>query len=192
MDNFEIRLSGTGGQGLQLSADILSEALVHEGAKIARSQSYEPTSRGGLSRSDLVVGADGVDYPLATALDFLLILDASAAHASDTLIKPDATVLVDAQRMPEPPGGPFTLLSLPLCETARALGNLRVANMVALGVFAGLGGICALESLQETIRSNSPPRFHDLNFEALKAGYALVAPAEGGSIDQPGVQLNPR
>ena len=106
MAQLEIRLSGAGGQGLQLSAGILAEALVLEGRTVAQSQSYEPTSRGGLSRSDLVVGDEAPDYPLATALDLLLILDNCAAEASTDLLKPDAVVLADTTRVPEPPRVP--------------------------------------------------------------------------------------
>ena len=54
----EIRLSGTGGQGLQLAMRVLAEALLHEAHHVAYSQSYEPTSRGGVSRADLVLGID--------------------------------------------------------------------------------------------------------------------------------------
>ena len=64
MDNFEIRFGGTGGQGLQLSAKLLADALSEQGLNVARSQSYEPTSRGGISRADLVISHDALDFPL--------------------------------------------------------------------------------------------------------------------------------
>ena len=69
MEHCEIRFSGSGGQGLILSARTLATALTLDGKKVAQSQSYEPTSRGGLSRSDLVVAQETVDYPLVTKLD---------------------------------------------------------------------------------------------------------------------------
>ena len=62
-NELQIRLSGSGGQGLQLSARVLAAAFADEGRIVALSQSYEPTSRGGVSRSDLVVGDGLVDYP---------------------------------------------------------------------------------------------------------------------------------
>lgn len=65
---WQARLSGSGGQGLGLAGRLLADALVAEGWRVALSQSYEPTSRGGLSRSDLVVDGAAVDYPLATDL----------------------------------------------------------------------------------------------------------------------------
>jgi 2-oxoglutarate ferredoxin oxidoreductase subunit gamma len=178
MGELEIRLSGSGGQGLILSARILSEALTLEGRTVAQSQSYEPTSRGGLSRSDLVVGDDVPDYPLVTALDFLLILDQCAAEASSGLIKAGATVIADTRRVPAPPQGDFTLHALPLSETARGLGNERVANIVALGALVELSGVCRRDSLEQAIRARTPKGYLDLNLEAMAASARLVNAAE--------------
>jgi len=178
MAQLEIRLSGAGGQGLQLSAGILAEALVLEGRTVAQSQSYEPTSRGGLSRSDLVVGDETPDYPLATALDLLLILDNCAAEASTDLLKPDAVVLADTTRVPEPPRGDFALHLLPLTDTARRLGNERVANIVALGAMVALSAPCRQQSLEQAIRTRTPKGYLELNLEAMREGARLATAGE--------------
>jgi 2-oxoglutarate ferredoxin oxidoreductase subunit gamma len=169
----EVRLSGSGGQGLQLSARILAEAFVLEGRTVAQSQSFEPTSRGGVSRSDLVVGDGPIAYPLVTALDHLLVLDQIAVAVSAHLLKRGASVLVDNERVPSPPAGEVSVCALPLCETARALGNERVANVVALGALAG--GLCADAALERAVRALVPRKFVDLNLEALAAGRRLAS-----------------
>ncbi len=178
MAELEIRLSGAGGQGLLLSAGILAEALVIEGRTVAQSQSYEPTSRGGLSRSDLVVGDEAPDYPLATALDLLLILDQCAAEASTALLKPGATVLADTTRVPEPPHGDFALHQLPLTDTARRLGNERVANIVALGALVALSAPCRPDTLEQAIRARTPKGYLELNIEAMREGAGLATAKE--------------
>ncbi len=173
---FEIRLCGSGGQGLILCARILSEALLLKGKMVAQSQSFEPTSRGGVSRSDLVVGDRIPDYPLASALDALLILDECAADASTALIKDGATVVTDAKRVPAPPEGKFTVHSLPLSETAVSLGSERVTNMVALGALIALTGLSELESVERAVRAGTPKKFLNLNLEAVREGYRMVGP----------------
>ncbi len=177
MAELEIRLSGSGGQGLILAAKILAEALVAAGNNVAQSQSYEPVSRGGTSRSDLVVTKGEAAYPLGSGLDILLILDAVALHMSDGMLDKDSLVLVDSTRVPAAPVGDFTLKSLPLIETARNLGNRRVANIVALGALVSLTGICAQDMLTKVVRAKSPEKFARLNMEALNAGRALVSRA---------------
>jgi 2-oxoglutarate ferredoxin oxidoreductase subunit gamma len=176
--DLQVRLSGSGGQGLILSGQVLAGALVLEGKRVAQSQSYEPTSRGGLSRSDLVIGDEIPDYPLVTALDYLLILDDCAAAVSTSVLRPGAIVLTDELHVTAPPSGDFTAHRLPLAETARALGNERATNMVALGALVGLTGICAFASLEQAVRGGVPKRFVELNLTAIDEGRQLLHPSK--------------
>lgn len=174
-DEIEIRLSGSGGQGLQLSAKILSRAFTDEGKVVAQSQSYEPTSRGGMSRSDLVIGSDIPDYPLASDVDYLLILDQVAIKGAAEVMRSGGTVIADSKLTPEPPKGDFKVLALPITETAIKLGNVRIANVIALGVLAGLGEMCSRESLENAVASMTPAKFSTLNLEALNTGYEMAS-----------------
>ena len=176
-----IRFAGAGGQGLILCARVLADALAFEGKLVAQSQSYEPTSRGELSRSDIVVGDAAPDYPLVTKLDYLVVLDQVAARASDGLLGAAAQVLIDERNVPEPPRGDFAVHALPLRETALALGNEQATNIVALGALAALSGVCALASLEQAIRARVPEKFRALNLEAAHAGFRLVAEAATAS-----------
>ncbi len=173
MKEFEIRFSGSGGQGLILVTRILATALISQGLKIAQSQSYEPTSRGGLSRSDLVVSVETADYPLATALDYLLILDELAIGVSDDIIGKGCLIVVDSERVSSKPKGKYKVHSLPLTSIAQKLGSKRVANLVALGALAGLGGFCDQDTLEKATRHHAPKGFLDLNLDALRAGFEL-------------------
>jgi len=173
-DAYEIRLSGTGGQGLGLSGKMLAAALSSDGLHVAQSQSYEPTSRGGMSRSDLVVSPETADYPLATGLDYLLILDERALSISDGMINNDALVLVDEELVPNPPEGDFKVHSLPLSKTAISLGNLRVTNVVSLGALIALGDFCSLETMEAAITRITPKKYAQMNLDAVRAGFELV------------------
>jgi 2-oxoglutarate ferredoxin oxidoreductase subunit gamma len=170
---FEIRFGGSGGQGLQLSAKLLADALIREGWKVARSQSYEPTSRGGLSRADLVVSSESIDYPLVTALDYLVLLDQPGVPISLPLLNPGALIVADGRRVTDLPAEGYDIHMIPLSETALALGNERATNIVALGCFTGLGKICRPDTLEAVIRGGVPPRFLDLNLRAFARGLEL-------------------
>lgn len=170
----EIRLSGSGGQGLILAAGILSQAFVAEGRTVAQSQSYEPTSRGGLSRSDLVVSDGPPDYPLVSALDYLVVLDQVAVATSRGMIRDTATVITDAKTVREPPTGPFKIVQLPVSETAIRLGNRRIANTIALAALAALGDLCDRGTLEKVVSSRSPKAYLDLNQEALNKGWEMA------------------
>lgn len=171
---YEVRLSGTGGQGLGLGGKMLAAALSSEGLHVAQSQSYEPTSRGGMSRSDLVVTAETADYPLATSLDYLLILDDRALSISEGMVNDDAVVLVDEELVQNPPKGKFKVHALPLSRTAISLGNLRVTNVVSLGALIALGDFCSLETMEAAIKRVTPAKYAQMNLDAVRAGFELV------------------
>jgi 2-oxoglutarate ferredoxin oxidoreductase subunit gamma len=177
----EIRIGGTGGQGLILCAKILADALCATGKRVAQSQTYEPTSRGGFCNSDLVISEGEVDYPLATAVDYLVLLDRLAVKPSWPLLRPGALVIADTRLCPELPEGDrndnrndnYRAHHLPLSRTAIELGSERVANIVALGALAALAGICERKALEQALRAETPKNFLDLNLDALAAGYRL-------------------
>ncbi|MEZ5840505.1 MAG: 2-oxoacid:acceptor oxidoreductase family protein [Hyphomicrobiales bacterium] len=169
----EIRIAGSGGQGLILGARILFKALALSGRQAAQSQSYEPTSRGGFCHSDLVVSDGEPDYPLVTGIDYLIVLDQVGADRSVDVVGSDALVVADARLVPNPPAA-SNLKSLPLTDRAIALGSHRVANIVALGVLVGLTGICPRDILEQAVRSETPKKFADLNVAALQEGFRLA------------------
>jgi len=179
MNGYEIRFAGSGGQGLQLCAKLLSAALAREGRTVAASQAYEPTSRGGLSRSDMVVSfAGAAEYPLVTALDYLVILDQTAVAASQGLLRDGTLILADARRVTAPPEGgkgrAYDLRRLPFSDTAIRLGSERVANVIALSALVGIAGLCSRETLEQTIRAGTPPKLLDRNLDALREGFAMA------------------
>ncbi len=173
----EIRIGGTGGQGLILAAKMLADGLASTGKRIAQSQTYEPTSRGGYCNADLVIADAEVDYPLATALDHLVLLDRLAVKPSWPLLKPGALVVADSRLCPDLPPGDYRRHSLPLSRTALELGSERVTNIVALGAFAALSRICERALIERAVRAETPRSFLDINTDALDAGYRLCLEA---------------
>ncbi|MCK5915301.1 MAG: 2-oxoacid:acceptor oxidoreductase family protein, partial [Deltaproteobacteria bacterium] len=51
----EIRLAGSGGQGLITAGIILAEAAILDNKNVVQSQSYGPEARGGASRAEIII-----------------------------------------------------------------------------------------------------------------------------------------
>ncbi|MGO9356231.1 MAG: 2-oxoacid:acceptor oxidoreductase family protein [Xanthobacteraceae bacterium] len=171
----EMRIGGTGGQGLLLAAKILADALAAGGKRVAQSQTYEPTSRGGFCNADLVISDAEVDFPLATAFDLLVLLDRIAVKPSWPLLRPGALVIADTRLCPQLPAGEGRSHHLPLSRTALELGSERVTNIVALGAVVALSGICDRALVEQVVRAEAPRGFLDLNVDALNAGFAIAS-----------------
>ena len=75
----ELRLSGSGGQGVITAAIIFAEAAAACGMNVAQSQSYGPEARGGASRSEVIVSDDVIYHPHVEHPDIVLAMTQAAA-----------------------------------------------------------------------------------------------------------------
>ncbi|HLE09435.1 MAG TPA: 2-oxoacid:acceptor oxidoreductase family protein, partial [Thermodesulfobacteriota bacterium] len=97
---YELRFSGSGGQGMILAGIIMAEAASIYGDKIAvQSQSYGPESRGGASKAEVIISNVPIDYPKATSIDCMLALTQEACTKYYSDIKEGGILLVDSHEV---------------------------------------------------------------------------------------------
>ena len=181
-ERFEIRLAGSGGQGLILAGIILAEAAgVYDAKFVCQTQSYGPEARGGASKAEVVISDAPIDYPKAIQPDVLLALNQKSLEAFSADLKPGGLLLVDADLVQEAPAG--RVLALPFTRIARELGRAMAANIVALGALVQLTGAVSLDSLTTAVLARVPKGTEDLNRQALAAGVA--AAKAGGTVSVP-------
>jgi 2-oxoglutarate ferredoxin oxidoreductase subunit gamma len=180
-DRLEIRLAGSGGQGLVLAGIILAEAAVmFDGINAVQSQSYGPEARGGASKSEVIIAPGEIDYPKCEGVDIFLALTQEAAKKYADDIKPGGTVVVDEELVPEPPEGDFRVIRLPLVKTAREdVGKAFVANIVSLGAIVGFTDVVTEDAITQAVLRRVPKGTEELNKKALAAGFALAKAAAG-------------
>ncbi len=169
----EIRLSGSGGQGLILIGKILAEAAaIYDGKNATQSQSYGPEARGGASRSEVIVSDGDIDYPKAENLDVLLAMTQEAADKYARDLKPGGVLIVDerfVRTVPEPLGG--TAHRVPITELAeREAGKAIVANLVALGLIVALSAVVSERSARAALVARVPKGTEAMNLKAFEAG----------------------
>jgi 2-oxoglutarate ferredoxin oxidoreductase subunit gamma len=167
---YDIRLSGSGGQGIIVMGIILAEAIgVHEGKYVAQTQSYGPEARGGSSKSEVVVSDEEIDYPKALKLDVLLAMNQRSCDAYYADLKPEGTLIVDSTNVTQFPIP--EVFAIPFTRIARERLKREVAaNIVALGALGRLTGIVSKGSLEKAVLARLPAGTGALNREALRAG----------------------
>ncbi len=172
----EIRLSGAGGQGLLLAGKIIAEAAaIYDGKLATQAQSYGPEARGGASKSDVVISDEDIDYPVVTNLDLLLALTQEAVEAYADDVKAGGTVLTDSDLVESIPEGDFRVVSLPIAAKARdVVGKDVTANLVAVGIIAGLTRVVSPGSLESAIRARVPRGTEDSNLKAFRVGLEMA------------------
>jgi 2-oxoglutarate ferredoxin oxidoreductase subunit gamma len=170
-DRFEIRLSGSGGQGMILAAVILAEAIgVDYSKNVIQTQSYGPEARGGASKSDVVVSTNEIYYPKAMQLDMLLAMTQESTDKYYPDLHKDGVLIVDSGFVKTLPTDNY--YSLPFTQIAREqAGHVMVANVVALGAIAAFTGIVSKEDLTNAVLKRAPRGTEDKNRTAVNIGY---------------------
>ena len=178
---YEIRLSGTGGQGLVLAGMILAEAIAFGGKKqVVQSQNYGPEARGTNSRSDIIISDQEIDYPKALSLDALLALNQAALDENFPALKEKGLLLIDSELVKEVPPVPYA--GLPLTRlSAESTGHSQSANMVALGALGALTGQAGPSSLAAVLSRYFKGESLAGNIKALKSGARYAKERFSGS-----------
>jgi len=171
---YEIRLAGSGGQGLILAGIILAEAAgIYDGKFVCQTQSYGPAARGGASQAEVVVSTAEIDYPKAIRPDVLLAMNQKSLDTYLGDLKPAGLLVVDAGLVREIPDH-HRVIAIPFTQMARDLGKIMVANIVALGALAVITGAVTLPSLEAAVLGRVPQGTEELNRRALALGVAAA------------------
>ena len=178
VDRFEIRLSGSGGQGLILAGVILAQAIgVGDRKNVVQSQSYGPEARGGASRADVVISKGEIYYPKTMKLDMLLSLTQESCDKYYPDMKSGGTLIVDSNMVTQIPtksyyGFPFTRLA------REEIGHVMVANVIALGVIAEITDVVSKDSIKKAVLARAPRGTEEKNAKALELGIKIAREAK--------------
>lgn len=168
-DRYEIRLSGSGGQGIITAAIVLAEAVAqYENLNVCQTQSYGPEARGGKSKAEVVISSLPIDYPKVLKMDLFLAMNQASCDAYFYDFRPNGLLIVDATFVEQVPTS--RVISIPFTLIARELGRELVANMVALGAIGYLCDKVSSKNLEKAVLERVPAKTRDLNKKALQAG----------------------
>jgi Pyruvate/2-oxoacid:ferredoxin oxidoreductase gamma subunit len=173
----ELLLTGIGGQGVQLAAQVIARAATIEGRYVALFGVYGGMMRGGNTDASVVVGDAPLQSPplVSHTWSALAMHDEFWAPLARKL-RPGALVLVnDATFTTALDTTAHHVVRVPATEIATQLGNALGASMVMTGAYAGVTGLVTLDGAIAGMRESIPPyrRQHlRANEEALRAGFA--------------------
>lgn len=185
-----IFFTGVGGQGTLLATRLVGEAALEQGLPVCLSEIHGMAQRGGVVESSVVVGnlasptiADGeadillAFEPLEAARALPKCHSASLIIANTVPLVP-FTVAVGQSKYPEQAqirdlleNRVARLIWFDAVELARRSGSDKAANVVMVGVLAGLGCLPIDDtSWQEALKRTIPGRFLEMNQKAFKTG----------------------
>jgi len=173
---YEVRFSGSGGQGVILASVILgTAAALHEKKHAVQSQAYGPEARGGASKADVIISDHPVKYPKAREIDAMVCLTQKAAVKYIVNIKKGGIVIIDSDFVDLPESENYRLIRLPMSSTTFERQKKLIAlNVVSLSALVGITEIVSYESLEKAVLESAPKGTEKFNLEAVAIGKELA------------------
>lgn len=173
----EIIMSGFGGQGVMLMGQIATYAGMLEEKQVSWIPSYGPEMRGGTANCSVIIteglpGSPMVEEPTAAVVLNLPSLDKfeAAIRANGVLIVNSSLIDKAVTRQD------IKVYRVPVNDIAIEMGNLKMANMVALGALIAATAAVEMEALFTAFAKKfaSKPQVIEANKAAIKRGYDYV------------------
>jgi Pyruvate/2-oxoacid:ferredoxin oxidoreductase gamma subunit len=175
----ELLVTGIGGQGIQLAAQVIARAALAEGRDVQLFGSYGGMMRGGNTEATLVVAEAAVEAPPTVGSAWSAIV-MHHDYSGPTLrrLRSGGVVMVNSTVVErEIDRDEFVVVDLPATDLAVELGNIMAASMVMVGAYSAVTALVTLDSLVDAVADALPSyraRHAALNQDALRAGHAAA------------------
>ena len=171
----EIRLVGSGGQGIILATVILAEAAVLAGRYTAQSQAYGPEARGGSCKAEVLISDKPIGFTKVQNPTFLMALTQNALDQYAQGVSEDCLVLIDSSLLPPKNLKESQIITREILVTARdTVGKIQTANIVAIGCINEFLTVANKEIMHQAVSMHVPKGTEKLNIKALEEGAKLA------------------
>ncbi|MDR0656485.1 MAG: 2-oxoacid:acceptor oxidoreductase family protein [Treponema sp.] len=170
--------AGFGGQGIISLGQIWVYCAMKEGKNVSFFPFYGAEKRGGVARAGVIVSDREIASPLVTSPDSVLVMNGDSLPLCEESLKPGGLMLINSSLVKEEPRRKdIKVVKLEATGLAEKLGNIRIANMVALGAMAKLTGALSINGIQGILEHFFSPdkhKFIPLNVQAIESGYKAL------------------
>ncbi|MGB9838993.1 2-oxoacid:acceptor oxidoreductase family protein [Thermovenabulum sp.] len=174
----EVIMAGFGGQGIMLMGEILAHSAMVEGKEVSWIPSYGPEMRGGTANCMVVISDRRIPSPIISSPDVLVAMNKPSMEKFMPFVKKGGLAVLNMDLIDkalEKDG--VETIKINAIKIADEIGNIKAANMVALGVVVGKTGIVKPDTVLKSIDYFLPEHrkaMYEINEKAFKKGLEIV------------------
>ena len=171
----EIIVAGFGGQGIILMGKLIAQTAMAQGLEVTYMPAYGAEVRGGTSNCMVIIADELIASPLVNKPSSLIVMNKASLSKFGPRLKKDGLLVINSSQVKEAGDvdGLVKVVTIPADKIASQLGNVKVANMVALGAYLQQRGVFSPEVVAENLRYVLAERYHGMlavNTQALRLG----------------------
>jgi 2-oxoglutarate ferredoxin oxidoreductase subunit gamma len=170
----EIRIGGSGGQGVVLAAQVLGKAAVLDEKNALQTQAYGAEARGSLTKSEVIISDSKIGFPAVRKCDILVAMNQESLNAFLKDLKETGTLIVDSTNVTTIPETKAKVYKVPITEIAKkTFGEALYANMIMLGAFTKITILVSKKAMVKAIKESVSEKTVETNTKAFKKGLQL-------------------
>ena len=177
----DVIIAGFGGQGVMLIGNLFAYAGMNAGLNVTFIPVYGPEMRGGTANCTVVVSDDDIGSPVIKTPRSLILMNQPSADKFLPRMENGGFAVLNTSLVDMPTDSARAkLLGVAANAIADGLGNVKMANMVALGAYVQATGILPLAAVCDSLKDVISAHYSKLipkNIEALEAGAAAAKEA---------------
>lgn len=169
--------AGFGGQGVLLAGKLLCIAALREGKNVSHIPAYGAEMRGGTANCIVVISDEEIAAPLVRSPSACVVLNKPSLLKFEERVREQGLLIWNSSLIDlQPTRRDLRAVAVKANDLAEQAGDVRAANMVALGLLVGLKpGMASLESVIGALDEAVSSRHRDLiaiNVESIRKGFA--------------------
>jgi 2-oxoglutarate ferredoxin oxidoreductase subunit gamma len=171
-----IIIAGSGGQGIMLVGKVLAQAAMEEGKFVTWLPAYGAEVRGGTSHCMLVISGEEIGSPYVATADTLIIMNGPSLAKFTKRLSSGGLLILNSSLARPRNDDKVKIVQHPFSDIALDMGNIKIANMVALGCYIHHRKTVSLKTVLGVIEDIAPRDKADLiaiNQQALEKGAGL-------------------
>lgn len=173
----EIMFAGFGGQGILMSGKILAHVAMEQGYEVVWIPSYGPEMRGGTAYCMVVISNKPIGSPIIKNPSHLVAMNQPSLEKFAPYVKSSGVVLINSSLISIGTNRKdIDEMKIPVTGIAVKIGNVRSANIVALGAFVARSKLLDFNMLRRCVQEEFKNKraFLPINQAALEAGKKAV------------------
>lgn len=170
----EILCAGFGGQGIMFMGKLLAEAGLIAGQNVTWMPSYGAEVRGGTAYSMVKISNAEIASPIVTHPNILIAMNKPSLVKYESSIKPGGILISNKSLIGDfnKPKG-VKVVNIQMTDMASRLGDIRCANMIAVGAIAKHSSTVSIRNVTTALKSafKGKEELFLLNKKAIEKGY---------------------
>ena len=165
--------AGFGGQGIMLLGKMIAFGAMSQGLNTTWLPSYGAEVRGGTAHSMVIFSNDDIASPLVSLCDTAIIMNKPSFSKFIGKIRPNGTLILNTTLVDNKvKRNDIKVVDIPMTEIAHSIGDVRVANIIALGIYISRKRLLKKEPMVEGINKAFPGNggLIKINIKALERG----------------------